>query len=58
MPTSSVFPFTNILWLTADDKTIETAGSNGIDIHKLIIGLMVIFFLGDEPSLHTLLICI
>jgi hypothetical protein len=29
MTTSNVFPLTDILWLAADDNTIETAGGNG-----------------------------
>jgi hypothetical protein len=29
MTLSSVFPFTDILWLAADDITIETAVGNG-----------------------------
>ena len=29
MTTSNVFPLTDILSLTADDRTIETAGGNG-----------------------------
>ena len=29
MAESDVCPFTDILWLTADDITIETAGDNG-----------------------------
>ena len=29
MTASDVFPLTNILWLFADDITIETAGGNG-----------------------------
>ena len=29
MTTYGVFPLTDILWLAADDITIETAGGNG-----------------------------
>ena len=29
MTTSGVFPLTDILSLTADDRTIDTAGGNG-----------------------------
>jgi hypothetical protein len=29
MTVPGVFPFTDILWLAADDITIETAGGNG-----------------------------
>ncbi len=53
MTESGGFPLTDILGLTADDRTIETQAGKDIDMHKLFIGLMVILFLGD-PSLQSL----
>ncbi len=53
MAISGVFPFTDILWLSVQDRTIETAGGNGDRHAQGIYWTVVIFFLGD-PGMETL----